>query len=83
MTHNDIVATIKQSSMNTGLTIPLSHKKFNANVSITRGMYVLLGGESGTGKTACADSLFVLDIYDTWLNQKVKTFNPYSSIFNV
>ena len=77
MTHNDIVATIKQSSMNTGLTIPLSHKKFNANVSITRGMYVLLGGESGTGKTACADSLFVLDIYDTWLNQKVKTFNPY------
>jgi len=77
MTHKDVVNTIKGAATNTGLTIPLSHKKFNANVSLTRGMGILLGGESGTGKTAIADSLFVLDIYDTWLHQTTKTFTPY------
>lgn len=77
MTHKDVVNTIKGAATSTGLTIPLSHKKFNANVSLTRGMGILLGGESGTGKTAIADSLFVLDIYDTWLHQTTKTFTPY------
>ena len=77
MKHSDIVNDIKKSVKGTGLTVPLSHKKFNSNVSLSRGIGVLFGGEPGTGKTAIVDSLFVLEIYDTWKNQETKTFNPY------
>jgi len=77
MTHNQVMDNIKKSISGSGLSIPLSHKKLNANISITRGMCILVAAESGVGKTSVTDSLFVLDIYNTYLSQTVKTFEPY------
>lgn len=53
--------------------IPLAQPKLNKYISVTNGMYALLGGVPGTGKTAILDDIFVLSIYDWWKNTKEET----------
>jgi hypothetical protein len=78
MNHKQFVKQVKH--MNSGFsTIPLSHKKLNSYIAITKAMGMLFGGESGSGKTAMVDSTFVFDIFDHYIKQDTdkKTFVPY------
>lgn len=62
-----MITILKEALVKETYSCPIRHKRLNDEILITRGMYVLLGGEPGTGKTAVADSTFVLDIFDDWL----------------
>ena len=53
--------------------IPLSLKKMGRYLSIRQAVYTLLGGNSGTGKTAYADSVYVLEPYMWYLQNKDST----------
>lgn len=48
--------------------IPVGFPKLDYHIGIGKGMYILAGGESGTGKTALVDEMFVLNPYD-WYKQ--------------
>jgi hypothetical protein len=52
--------------------------KIGRVVNISKGMYTMLGGNSGTGKTSIADTLYVLNIYFWYLRNKEHTnIKPY------
>jgi hypothetical protein len=65
---------IKQGINGDNKGIPLSLPKLSKIVNGTqKSMYILLGGNSGTGKTAFVDQVYVLDLYDWWVTNKHKT----------
>lgn len=53
--------------------IPLGLKKLGNYISIRKKVYTLLGGNSGTGKTAIVDAVWVLEPYEWYLQNKDKT----------
>lgn len=53
--------------------IPFSLERVDNYISIRRAMYTLLGGNGGTGKTSLADSCYVLEPYEWYLQNKDKT----------
>jgi hypothetical protein len=53
--------------------IPLGIERVSNYISIRKNTYTLLGGNSGTGKTAIVDALWVLEPYDWYLKNKDKT----------
>ena len=67
---------VKNAKIGKNVWIPLKHKKLSSQIAVTKGMYILLGGASGAGKTGCTDSLFVLDLYDNWK----KEGSPYGHL---
>jgi hypothetical protein len=52
--------------------LPLGQPKLNNYICITKGMYILFGGMPGSGKTAIVDSVFVIDLFDWWLENRDK-----------
>lgn len=54
-----------------GVPIPL--RKLGNYISIRQSVYTLVGGFSGTGKTALVDSIYVLEPYMWYLQNKDKT----------
>ena len=59
---------------------PLSNElsKIGKVVNISKGIYTMIGGNSGTGKTSIADTLFVLNIYMWYKRNKDNTdIKPY------
>lgn len=50
--------------------IPMGFNRLNHHVSIRKGVYYLLGGNTGTGKTALLDDAFVLNPIDYLLKNK-------------
>ncbi len=69
MKHKDVINEIKYSQKDP-LYIPLQQPILGSKIAITKSMYILLGGMPGSGKTAIADSVFVLDLYDWWQKNK-------------
>lgn len=59
---------------------PLTNElsKIGKVVNISKGIYTMIGGNSGTGKTSIADTLFVLNIY-MWYkrNKDITNIKPY------
>lgn len=54
--------------------IPIIFKKLSGVVNgIQKSLYTLVGGNSGTGKTAYVDLAYVLGVYDWWYANKHKT----------
>jgi hypothetical protein len=47
--------------------------RLGTRVSISKGMYTLFGGMSGSGKTAVVDSMFLLNIYLWWKRNRENT----------
>lgn len=77
MEHKDLMEEIKKSQKDP-LYLPLQQPILGSKIAITKSMYILLGGMAGSGKTAIVDSVFVLDLYDWWQNNKNKTqVEPY------
>ena len=59
---------------------PLTNElsKIGKIINVSKGMYTMLGGNSGTGKTSIADTLYVLNIYFWYLRNKDTTdIKPY------
>lgn len=77
MKHRELTEAIKESQKNP-LFLPLQQPVLGSKIAVTKSMYILLGGMPGSGKTAIADSVFVLDIYDWWIKNKDKVeVEPY------
>jgi len=63
--------------------IPTGFKELDSHTNgIQKSLYLLLGGNSGTGKTAFADLAYVLNPYDWWLNNRDKTSIKPNWIYN-
>lgn len=77
MEHKDLINEIKNSQTKP-IYLPLQQPKLGSKIAITKSMYILLGGMPGSGKTAIADSVFVLDLYDWWQKNKSEVdVEPY------
>src|ERR1044072_5030842 len=50
--------------------IPMGFTRLNRHISIRRAMYYLIGGYTGSGKTALVDDAFVLNPLDYLLKKK-------------
>ena len=50
--------------------IPMGFNRLNRYVGIRKGMYFLVGGLTGSGKTSFIDDAFVLNPYDWYIAQK-------------
>jgi hypothetical protein len=72
MNHKDVIYEIKHSQKDP-LYLPLQQPILGSKIAITKSMYILMGGMPGSGKTAIADSVFVLDLYDWWQQNKQNT----------
>lgn len=71
---DDVITDIEKgiSGENTG--IPLDFKKLSKTLSgVQKYMYTLVGGNSGTGKTAFVDLVYCLGVYDWWYKNKDTT----------
>lgn len=53
--------------------IPVGFPRINQHIGIGQKLYILVGGESGTGKTALTDEMFVLNPYDWYIANKEDT----------
>ena len=52
--------------------------KIGRMINVSKGMYTMLGGNSGTGKTSIADTLYVLNIFFWYMRNKEHTnIKPY------
>ena len=69
MNHKEFMQEISKSQKDP-LYIPLQQPILGSKISITKSMYILLGGMPGSGKTAIVDSVFLLDLYDWWFKNK-------------
>jgi len=77
MKHSDLIYEITKSQSDP-LYLPLQQPILGSVMSVTKSMYILLGGMAGSGKTAIVDSVFVLDLYDWWVANKDKVdVKPY------
>ncbi len=77
MKHKEFMQEIDRSQKDP-LYIPLQQPLLGSKISITKSMYILLGGMPGSGKTAIVDSVFLLDLYDWWTKNKDTTkVRPY------
>jgi hypothetical protein len=72
MKHKDVIYEIKYSQKDP-LYLPLQQPILGSKIAITKSMYILMGGMPGSGKTAIADSVFVLDLYEWWQKNKQHT----------
>ena len=50
--------------------IPMGFNRLNKHIGIRRGMYFLVGGNTGSGKTSFIDDAFVLNPFDWYISQK-------------
>lgn len=50
--------------------IPMGFNRLNKHIGIRRGMYFLIGGNTGSGKTSFIDDAFVLNPFDWYITQK-------------
>ena len=50
--------------------IPMGFNRLNSHIGIRRGMYFLVGGNTGSGKTSFIDDAFVLNPFDWYIMQK-------------
>lgn len=53
--------------------IPVGFSKLNPHIGIGKGIYIMVGGESGTGKTALVDEMFVLNPYAWYMANRERT----------
>jgi hypothetical protein len=50
--------------------IPMGFNRLNSHIGIRKGMYFLVGGNTGSGKTSFIDDAFVLNPFDWYIMQK-------------
>lgn len=50
--------------------IPMGFNRLNRYIGIRKGLYFLIGGYTGSGKTSLVDDAFVLNPYDWYITQK-------------
>ena len=50
--------------------IPMGFNRLNKHIGIRKGMYFLIGGNTGSGKTSFIDDAFVLNPFDWYIMQK-------------
>lgn len=50
--------------------VPMGFNRLNKHIGIRRGMYFLVGGNTGSGKTSFIDDAFVLNPFDWYISQK-------------
>lgn len=54
--------------------VPMGFNRLNKHIGIRRGMYFLVGGNTGSGKTSFIDDAFVLNPFDWYISQKAPKF---------
>lgn len=70
----DLIKDIEDGIAGTNTGIPMEFKKLSKAVNgIQKYMFTLVGGNSGTGKTAYVDLAYCLGVYDWWYKNKDKT----------
>jgi hypothetical protein len=73
MSYSDEVKKEIDRGINGDVTcIPIAHKKLGEHININQGMYTLLGGSAGSGKTSFTDYTYVLQAYKWFKEQKEK-----------
>ena len=63
--------------------VPMGFNRLNKHIGIRRGMYFLVGGNTGSGKTSFIDDAFVLNPFDWYISQnspKIKLRMIYRSM---
>lgn len=53
--------------------IPVGFPRLNNHVGVGKNFYIMIGGESGTGKTALTDEMFVLNPYEWYVANRDST----------
>ena len=78
MKHKDFMDKVVKHNLKEGaICLPLQQEKLGSKINITKGMYLLLGGIPGSGKTAIVDTVFVLELFDWWRkNKKTAKIKP-------
>jgi replicative DNA helicase len=75
MIFNDVIANIKRGQLGQNKGLPMGFNKLVEYVPGTqRGTYYLVGGETGSGKTAFTDDAFLYNPYDWYMaNPDIKS----------
>lgn len=66
----DFYAQVERGIKGDAVYLPLRQQKLGSKIAITKSMYLIFGGMPGSGKTAIVDSVFLLDLYDWWVDNK-------------
>lgn len=61
---DDLIDEIEEGIKGVHKGLPIGHSRLGQHVYIKKGIYTLIGGNSGTGKTAFLDSSYVLNPYE-------------------
>ena len=70
---DEVQAEIIKGEDGKGNCIPIPFPRLNEHVNIRKGMYTLIGGTPGSGKTGFTDCAFALGAYDWHKQNKDKT----------
>lgn len=70
---SDFVEQVERGIEGKNVFIPTGFPKLDNHIGLGKGVYILLGGESGTGKTALVDEMFVINPYSWYINNRDNT----------
>lgn len=71
--YDEFVSQVEKGIAGDNVLIPVGFPKINKHIGVGQKLYILVGGESGTGKTALMDEMFVLNPYDWYIANKEDT----------
>lgn len=71
--YEELIEKIKAGRRGENRWIPLGFPKLENHIGLAKGLYYLVGGESGTGKTSLVDQMFVLEPYQWYRQNQHKT----------
>jgi hypothetical protein len=70
---DDFVEEVERGIEGKNTFIPTGFPKLDQHIGLGQAVYILIGGESGTGKTALTDTMFVLNPYKWYMKNKDNT----------
>jgi hypothetical protein len=71
--YDDLLGQIDKGLKGKTAWVPIGFPKMGEHIGIGKGIYTIIGGNPGTGKTAMADLAYVLNPYDWWYKNKNNT----------
>lgn len=70
MSFDKLKAEVENGLKGRNSGIPMGFNRLNRYIGIRRGLYFLIGGYTGSGKTSFVDDAFVLNPYDWYISDK-------------
>jgi hypothetical protein len=68
-----LLRKVRQGRSGKVVSIPLPYERLAQHLDITQSQMVAIGGNTGTGKSSLAHELFILHLFDWWLEHRDST----------